>query len=236
MYKRGTKADRMSTDDIAQELLDIAKSLTNTSLTLPNSNAFNDSAIIEESDEDDERDGETERVQDSATGNRESDGAGDEDFDYYGIQSQDSFAPWVKSSIHDSFRKQKDKERESSSQGSVTSGRHNAPLTLDRHDVIVEKMHIHYGLKGENPVSRLRFFPKEVLTQGHSGGEEASHGFIATAMKESSYETLLPRVFEECALRVFCRDRAKNSLVAEAYKIWCREYNSSTPFPTLSQN
>ncbi len=58
------------------------------------------------------------------------------------------------------------------SQGSVGSptpfmhahpGTFGSQVELAEEDLIVEKMHIHHGMKGNNPVSRLRFFPK------HSG-------------------------------------------------------------------
>jgi hypothetical protein len=237
----------MSTDEISQELLEIAKSLLSSSQHETTEDHETDMLIDDE-------------------GEREDVGE-DDDFDDYGIQSQDSFAPWIKSSIHQSYSSQTHAQKVSrpkqgsnmSSQGSVGGGGGSVRssqsmllslMQLEPHDIIVEKMHIHYGLKGENPVSRLRFFPKQEhqpfpWPSSNNGDEregrekekenEKEKEIIACAMKESSYETLLPRVFEECAIRVFCRDKAKNSLVAEAYKVWCREYNSSTPFPTMSQ-
>merc|ERR1719231_898589 len=73
------------------------------------------------------------------------------------------------------------------------------PPTLEANDLIVEKMHIHYGQKGKNPVDNLRFYPKFSI-QGVLGQEKGKQ------IMEKTYETLLPRVFEEKSLRVFCKD------------------------------
>jgi hypothetical protein len=37
----------------------------------------------------------------------------------------------------------------------------NILLELVKGDVIVDKMHIHYGKKDKNPVNYMRFFPKD---------------------------------------------------------------------------
>lgn len=99
-------------------------------------------------------------------------------------------------------------------------------LTLD--DIIVEKMHIHYGLKDANPVNRLRFYPKNAYS---STNEEV----IAKQVKEMHYETVLPRVFEELAVRLFCRDNRKTKLLMKAFERWCRESHASSPILGLSQ-
>ena len=33
-------------------------------------------------------------------------------------------------------------------------------LPLERDDIIIEKMHLHHGMKHLNPVNNMRFFPK----------------------------------------------------------------------------
>ena len=95
-------------------------------------------------------------------------------------------------------------------------------VELQLHDIIVEKMHIHYGLKAENPVSRMRFFPKH-----------ADSDAIGTEIKDRVYQTSMPQVFEEFAIRLFCRTPGKESTARRAFQIWCKEKLSNTPF--LSQ-
>ena len=89
-----------------------------------------------------------------------------------------------------------------------------ASLPLEKTDLIVDKMHLHHGMKQDNPVSRLRFFAK--------GDHEDQ---IAKEIPEESYHTILPRCFEERAVRVFCRKPAKEKKVREAFEVWCKKRN-----------
>lgn len=209
MYKRGTRADKLSVEEITEELLEIANSLPSEQPSQPNPGP---NMKFDESD------------MELPTG------GGDDYFDesFNGIQSQDSFAPWLV------------QHRNQQSNHSQNSNNNGNVLQLKYDDIIVEKMHIHYGMKGENPVNYMRFYPKDLDLHADANSTSSSvpnpHNYIAKPVKESIYETLLPRVFEECAVRVFCRNPAKNALIHQAYQIWCREQNnSSTPFPTLSQ-
>ena len=99
-----------------------------------------------------------------------------------------------------------------------------SPVDVD--DIIVEKMHIHYGLKDKNPVGRMRFYKRK-----------ASREAVGREVKEASYITSLPAVFEEQAVRVFCRseDKGKKATVQRAFNEWCKEARVPTPFPSLSQ-
>lgn len=99
-------------------------------------------------------------------------------------------------------------------------------VELSEQDLIVEKMHIHYGMKSENPVDRMRFFPKHANLQPHA---------TARRIDESVYETVLPRVFEDRAIRLFCRDPDKADAARAIFEQWCEEANALMPFPTLSQ-
>ena len=92
---------------------------------------------------------------------------------------------------------------------------------LEADDIIVEKMHIHYGLKDKNPVSRMRFFPKL-----------ADHDTVGTQIKDRVYQTSMPTVFEEFAVRVFCRTQGKEATARRAFQIWCKERLCQTPFQT----
>lgn len=143
-------------------------------------------------------------------GSREDD---DDSGNFEFIQSQDSFAPWIKRPPVVS-----QEDRAAFSLG-------ESDLVITTADIIVEKMHIHYGMKNENPVDRLRFYPKDVLLE-HC---------VAKKIKESSYSTLLPRAFEELAVRVFCRNPEKDRVLLKAFQDWCRECYASSPFPSLSQ-
>ena len=89
-----------------------------------------------------------------------------------------------------------------------------AALPLEKTDLIVDKMHLHHGMKADNPVSRLRFFGK---------GDDENQ--IARQVPEKSYDTILPRCFEERAVRVFCRKPAKEKKVKEAFEAWCKKRN-----------
>ena len=68
-------------------------------------------------------------------------------------------------------------------------------------DMIVEKMHIHFGSKDKNPVDRMRFYEKE-----SSKHDENSKG---SKIDEIKYEASMPRYFEEMNIRLFCKDPEK---------------------------
>lgn len=97
-------------------------------------------------------------------------------------------------------------------------------LTLD--DCIVEKMHIHYGLKEKNPVSKLRFFTKN-----------ADSDVVGEEIKPHHYKTSMPLVFEEMAVRVFCRNTAHITKFTahRAFQIWCKLAAQKCSAPFQSQ-
>lgn len=101
--------------------------------------------------------------------------------------------------------------------------------TLDPDDVIVEKMHIHHGLKSRNPVNRLRFFPKRMSNRNDS--QECVFG---RKIEEEKYAFILPRTFEDRAVRVFCRSVDKSESVRRAFDAWCTRMNAHSPFPSAS--
>lgn len=185
VYQRNSRIDGMSVEEIKQTLVDLANE-----------------SITKQRAQQQDRAGQSPYADLQSLPDGSNDGYGDLEF----IQSQDSFAPWLK--------------KFSASDASTSEG--DSIVTVD--DIIVEKMHIHYGMKSENPVNRLRFYSKDLPVDG-----------LAKKVKEKSYETLLPRVFEELAVRVFCRNPKKNSYVMRAFQDWCRECYASSPFPSLSQ-
>lgn len=163
------------------------------------------------------------------------------------IQSQDSYAPWLhasypppypasqqprnsqsQNSAEDFFSPTRSREHPSASKhrSSTKKPIMSVITSIEEDDIIVEKMHIHYGMKNENPVDRLRFFPKDYTYEKT----------IAYCMNEKQYHTLLPRVFEELAVRVFCRDVRKSNIINTAFQTWCKQYTNTTPFPIPSQS
>jgi len=134
------------------------------------------------------------------------------------IQSQDSY-------IGDSYN-YLDTDNECSRDAfSITTSSSRVYKPLERGDIIIDKMHIHYGKKNQNPVDHMRFYPK--------GANPATH--VAQQVDENIYQTLLPRTFEELAVRVFCRDPRKESIAAKAFKMFCNTENTHQPFPSQSQ-
>ena len=109
---------------------------------------------------------------------------------------------------------------------SLPGGLSLTPVPLSEEDLIVEKMHIHYGLKDKNPVARMRFYQRKAEVDA-----------VGREVKEGAYVTSLPAVFEEQAVRVFCRSEARDvkATALQAYVLWCREVRCPTPFPSLSQ-
>lgn len=91
----------------------------------------------------------------------------------------------------------------------------NTAVLLEADDLIVEKMHIHYGLKGHNPVSRMRFFPKSI---------QMGSALIGKEINENAYQEMLPRSFEKCALRVFSRYPHKEALVRQSFEMYCAKH------------
>jgi len=99
----------------------------------------------------------------------------------------------------------------------------SSPLVVE--DLIFDFMNIHHGLKSVNPVSRVRFFPK-------NGSYEAS---IARQISGDKFSTILPDHFQYKSLRVFCRHPSKEELAKRAFKRWCDGRGLASPIHSLSQ-
>jgi len=104
----------------------------------------------------------------------------------------------------------------------------HTPMPVPLSVIIVEKMHIHYGLKEKNPVARMRFYQRKAERDRTVGVE----------VKEGAYITSLPAVFEEQAVRIFCRSEDKNVIASarDAFEKWCKDVRCPTPFPSMSQS
>eukprot|EP00526_Cylindrotheca_closterium_P006187 CAMPEP_0113626058 /NCGR_PEP_ID=MMETSP0017_2-20120614/13470_1 /TAXON_ID=2856 /ORGANISM="Cylindrotheca closterium" /LENGTH=588 /DNA_ID=CAMNT_0000536213 /DNA_START=318 /DNA_END=2085 /DNA_ORIENTATION=- /assembly_acc=CAM_ASM_000147 len=86
-------------------------------------------------------------------------------------------------------------------------------VTLEETDVIVKFGSWHYGRKGENPLTAVRFVNREAL---------CSSDEILTAheVDEDDYETLLPRKFMKQCIRVYCKDSSKTDLLLHMFQAW----------------
>lgn len=216
MYKRGSKLDEMKTTEIGQRIVDLANIY------------LNELRVKSRSDDHVQSDSEglNRGLSINSTFNQDYGfiNPNFEQIDENYILSQDSFQPWLVSSLLNHGSQQ-------SQRPAVNPVDSIKEVELD--DIIVEKMLIHYGLKGENPVNRLRFFPKDSEDVISSRWDE---NIIGGQIKEQQYETLLPRVFEETAVRLFCRANEKSPYVAEAFKRFSKAMNGADPFPLLSQS
>lgn len=104
----------------------------------------------------------------------------------------------------------------------------NTPyVTVSEDELIVEKMHIHYGLKEKNPVARMRFYQRK-----------AEHDAIGHPVSDNQYLAIMPALFEEHAVRVFCKSEVPEATFTarRAFTLWCKEARCPTPFPGHSQS
>lgn len=163
------------------------------------------------------------------------------------IFSQDSFAPYFLQQIQQQQQQRVNMGSSSQQFSRTTTTSATSPalqqqqqqilaalldISLTKDDIIVEKMHIHHGLKQEDPVSRLRFFSKPwstSLTTNYDLNQE----MIGRPSKTARFDTVTPRTFEEFAIRVFCRDTSKALLAQLAFQAWCRHSQHASPM--LSQ-
>lgn len=63
-----------------------------------------------------------------------------------------------------------------------------------------------------------------------------SEGIIGREVPERNYETSLPRAFEDYAVRLFCRNREKETVARRCFEIWTKKMRTHSPFPSLSQS
>eukprot|EP00904_Undaria_pinnatifida_P007451 jgi/Undpi1/3836/HiC_scaffold_16.g07205.m1 len=99
-------------------------------------------------------------------------------------------------------------------------GPSTSAVLLEEKDIIVQFVHIHWGLKGENPVNRLRFFSKYAPTAPDTRG---------VRLDEKKFSSFLPHTFETKMLRVFVRDPAKVDAARRALDLFCSESRCAPP-------
>lgn len=216
MYKRGSKLDIMKVPEIAERIVEL-------------SNIY--LSELKEKFKETDSEGSFNRASSAGSSFNQSYGFVSSSFEHLDesyILSQDSFQPWV---LRDLANQSSNGNQPSPKSSAYTEIHAIKAIELD--DIIVEKMHIHYGLKSENPVNRLRFFSKDAEDIISSRWDD---NIIGVQIKEQHYETQLPRVFEETAVRLFCRSKEKSVCVAEAFKRFSKAMNGADPFPLLSQS
>ena len=81
------------------------------------------------------------------------------------------------------------------------------------------------GLKDKNPVSRMRFFPKN-----------STSDVIGSEVKDRVIASSMPTRFEDMAVRVFCRRPEVEATARKAFQVWCKEKLCSTPFQWQGSN
>ncbi|GMH87022.1 hypothetical protein TrVE_jg13486 [Triparma verrucosa] len=86
-------------------------------------------------------------------------------------------------------------------------------LGLKEGDMIVEKRTIHHGQKSENPVNNMRFVSKTDLMSLSKPLESLP---VARKKDETEYEAHVPKKFEEKCIRVYCKEKGKESIVLSA--------------------
>lgn len=97
---------------------------------------------------------------------------------------------------------------------------------LSGDDLIVEFMHIHWGMKRSNPVNRMRFFSKYAPTH---------EGTRGVKLDELKFASFLPKQFETKKIRVFVRNPDKVDAARKALDLFCLENQLASPCPLLSQ-
>lgn len=107
---------------------------------------------------------------------------------------------------------------------SSTSGRvRSTYVAVLPQDLIVEKTHVHHGLKDGNPVSRMRFFKKNL---------HMSEDQVGLMISTDAYD--VPNVLERMSVRLFCRslDRKTQRSARYSFDIWCRRMKLPLPQPS----
>eukprot|EP01106_Pelomyxa_sp_JSP_P004718 TRINITY_DN174_c0_g4_i1.p1 TRINITY_DN174_c0_g4~~TRINITY_DN174_c0_g4_i1.p1 ORF type:complete len:379 (-),score=123.37 TRINITY_DN174_c0_g4_i1:53-1147(-) len=99
------------------------------------------------------------------------------------------------------------------------------PGSLQPSDVIVQNMQLTYSMYGKNPVDNVRFFTSMDSSESYS-------------VPRAAVSLLLPDTFQECTIRVYCRNPDKVEAARKAFDVWlqhCRvEVALSPPHPTAT--
>lgn len=90
-------------------------------------------------------------------------------------------------------------------------------IVLNEEDFIVEKRELHYGRKEKNPVSLMRFLPKNDKPSLRNPVEKLPEAFEVTNLPTNT-----PKSFLRRNVRIFCRSQKmeKFDLIKHAFKSW----------------
>jgi HD superfamily phosphohydrolase len=105
-------------------------------------------------------------------------------------------------------------------------------LVLQEEDFIVELCNIHHGSKDNNPLSKMRFLPKDKLWKLTVSIDSLPE---ACEINESNYDAQFPRAFQANSIRVFSRDSSKDDLLRHVFDNWLAEVTSEMEI-TLDYN
>lgn len=102
--------------------------------------------------------------------------------------------------------------------------------TLSEEDLRVRIINLHYGQKGENPVSKMRFYKKDAVFETNKE--------CAFEVNESKYEDELPRSFQIKRVSLYCcsTDTEKQRQAVTLFENWCNQEGMSEPFLSCSQD
>lgn len=93
---------------------------------------------------------------------------------------------------------------------------------LEKRDLILELVRIHYGAKEQNPLDFIYFFDKNSCSPRH--------------VADYKYASQLPQDFQEIAVRAFCRDLSKCKAAYMAFQSWASRIGAPSPFLSFSQD
>jgi HD superfamily phosphohydrolase len=105
-------------------------------------------------------------------------------------------------------------------------------LELQEDDFIVERCNIHHGSKDNNPLSKMRFLPKDKLSKLSEPIDSLPE---ACEINESSYDAQFPRAFQANSIRFFSRVSLKDDLLKHVFTTWLSEVTSEMEI-TLDYN
>ena len=77
-------------------------------------------------------------------------------------------------------------------------------------DIVVSKVSISYGMKGNDPINSVTFFSKD--------GK-------AVKLRKEQISELLPKTFQDGYIRVYCKNPAKKHAVEKCFNTWCKRYS-----------
>ncbi|KAM8863771.1 deoxynucleoside triphosphate triphosphohydrolase SAMHD1 [Spinachia spinachia] len=91
-------------------------------------------------------------------------------------------------------------------------------VVLDPEDIIIDVIHLDYGMKEKDPIKSVRFYSKNDPSK-------------AVKIREDQEPLFLPEKFANKLIRVYCRKRDSETVDAamKTFVNWCLDKNFSTP-------